>query len=81
MRAAPLICPRTPPRVPPAAAQIAALFVRLALGGAAIGLGFCLVTSLWLSYIFQEPELEIVLTFGAAYGCYFVVSGRQGARA
>lgn len=37
-----------------------------------MGLAFALVTSVWLSRIFNDPGLEIILTFGAAYSCYFV---------
>ncbi|KAF6265731.1 Sodium/hydrogen exchanger family-domain-containing protein [Scenedesmus sp. NREL 46B-D3] len=61
------------------AGQIAVLFVRLAVLGAAIGLGFGLVTSLWLARIFNDACLEIVLTFGSAYACYFVAEELAGA--
>jgi hypothetical protein len=47
--------------------QITALFVRLALGGAAIGFGFCLVTSLWLAAIFK-----------VCVGWVWVLGGVQG---
>ena len=55
------------------------LFIRLALLGAALGLGFGLVTSLWLANIWNDPGLEIVLTLGAAYACYFVAEELAGA--
>jgi sodium/hydrogen exchanger 10/11 len=60
-------------------AQIVVLFVQLAVLGAAIGLGFGLVTSFWLARIFNDACLEIVLTFGAAYACYFVAEELCGA--
>jgi NhaP-type Na+/H+ or K+/H+ antiporter len=59
--------------------QIVVLFVQLAVLGAAIGLGFALVTSFWLAFIFNDACLEIVLTFGAAYACYFVSEELCGA--
>lgn len=61
------------------ALQIVVLFLQLALLGAAVGLGFGLATSLWLSRIFNDPGLEIILTFGAAYSCYFVAEELLGA--
>eukprot|EP00878_Enallax_costatus_P006804 GHUV01007132.1.p1 GENE.GHUV01007132.1~~GHUV01007132.1.p1 ORF type:complete len:889 (+),score=286.27 GHUV01007132.1:1018-3684(+) len=61
------------------ASQIVALFIRLALLGAAVGAAFAMVTSVWLSRIFNDPGLEIVLTFGAAYSCYFVAEELLGA--
>lgn len=59
--------------------QIVVLFIRLALLGAAVGLAFAIVTSFWLSRIFNDPVLEIILTFGAAYSCYFVSEELLGA--
>ncbi len=47
------------------AAQIVVLFVKLVLVSTAIGVGFGLLTSIWLSKTFQDPTFEIVLTFGA----------------
>jgi hypothetical protein len=59
--------------------QIVVLFIQLAVLGAAIGLAFGLVTSFWLARIFNEACLEIILTFGAAYACYFVAEELCGA--
>lgn len=59
--------------------QIVVSFVQLALLGAALGLGFGLVTSFWLANIWNDPGLEIILTLGAAYACYFVSEELAGA--
>jgi hypothetical protein len=59
--------------------QIVVLFIQLAVLGAAIGLAFGLITSFWLARIFNEACLEIILTFGAAYACYFVAEELCGA--
>lgn len=59
--------------------EIVASFAQLALLGALIGLGFGLLTSFWLANIWNDPGLEIVLTLGAAYGCYFVSEELCGA--
>ncbi|WIA34707.1 hypothetical protein OEZ86_013018 [Tetradesmus obliquus] len=61
------------------AGQIVVLFVQLAVLGAAIGVGFALLTSFWLAHIFNDATLEIVLTLGAAYACYFVSEELCGA--
>lgn len=59
--------------------QIVVSFVQLALLGAALGLGFGVVTSFWLANIWNDPGLEIILTLGAAYACYFVSEELAGA--
>jgi hypothetical protein len=55
------------------------LFLQLALLGAVMGLAFGLVTSWWLSRLVNDPGMSIVLTFGAAYSCYFVSEELLGA--
>eukprot|EP00775_Hariotina_reticulata_P007049 gene7049-7263_t len=44
-----------------------------------MGLAFGLVTSWWLSRLMNDPGMSIVLTFGAAYSCYFVSEELLGA--
>lgn len=40
-----------------------ALFCNLALGGMALGIGFGIATSLWLSRVYRDPIIMTVITF------------------
>ncbi|GBF87432.1 hypothetical protein Rsub_00143 [Raphidocelis subcapitata] len=61
------------------AGQIVVLFCRLALLGAAVGVAFGAATSWWLSRLTREPTHQIILTFTAAYSCYYVAEELLGA--
>jgi NhaP-type Na+/H+ or K+/H+ antiporter len=59
--------------------EIVALFCRLALLGGAVGGAFGAVTSWWLSRIWRDPGLDIILTWSSAYACYYVAEDLLGA--
>lgn len=40
----------------------------------ALGLGFGIVSVIWLGTVFNDTVIEIVLTFAASYLAFFVVS-------
>ena len=61
------------------AGEIIALFCRLALLGGAVGGAFGAVTSWWLSRIWRDPGLDIILTWSSAYACYYVAEELLGA--
>jgi NhaP-type Na+/H+ or K+/H+ antiporter len=61
------------------AGEIIALFCRLALLGGAVGGAFGAVTSWWLSRIWRDPGLDIILTWSSAYACYYVAEDLLGA--
>ena len=47
-------------------------FVRLAVGGAALGLAFGVATTAWLRYMYNAPMPEITITFASAFLTYLV---------
>ena len=47
-------------------------FVRLALGGVALGLTFGVATTAWLRYMYNAPMPEITITFVSAFLTYLV---------
>ncbi|KAF6258311.1 Cation/H+ exchanger [Scenedesmus sp. NREL 46B-D3] len=61
------------------AGQMVVSILEMSLLGTAVGLGFGVVTSLWLARMLNEAVLEIMLTFGAAYACHYVAEELLGA--
>ena len=47
-------------------------FVRLAVGGAALGLAFGVATTAWLRYMYNAPMPEITITFVSTFLTYLV---------
>lgn len=47
-------------------------FVRLAIGGVALGLAFGVATTAWLRYMYNDPMPEITITFASAFLAYLV---------
>lgn len=54
-------------------------FFHLAVAGLAIGLGFGMVTSLFLYIMYQKKIEEMTLTIAAAYSTYIVADQLAGA--
>ena len=50
-------------------------FLRVALGGVAVGLGLAIVTTTWLARTFNDPMVEITLTLVLAYACMIIAEG------
>lgn len=50
-------------------------FLRVALGGVAIGLGLAIVSTAWLSRTFNDPMVEITLTLVLAYAAMIIAEG------
>ncbi len=53
------------------AASITLYFIRVALGGPLFGLVMAKITTMWLSYIFNDAMVEISITLASTYLTFY----------